>query len=78
MIYSQRLSLKNSSKIKNFKEIKKSIEDIPISSILENWEPSTLEGKCCFHDDSNAGSFKYKDDNKNNITLFPIVKNLKK
>ena len=47
-----------------FAEIKKLIEDIPISSVLENWEPETLNGKCCFHDDTNAGSFKYKDDDK--------------
>ena len=47
-----------------FKEIKKLIEEIPISSILEEWEPSTLQGKCCFHDDKENGSFKYKDDSK--------------
>lgn len=46
----------------NFKEVKRRVKKIPISSILEAWEPSTLEGKCCFHEDENAGSFKYKDD----------------
>ena len=46
----------------NFKEIKGRIKKIPISSVLEVWEPSCLEGKCCFHKDENAGSFKYKDD----------------
>ena len=47
-----------------FNEVKKRIKKIPISSVLEAWEPSCLEGKCCFHEDENAGSFKYKDDAK--------------
>lgn len=48
----------------NVKEIKRRIKKIPISDVLEAWEPSTLDGICCFHEDTNAGSFKYKNDSK--------------
>lgn len=48
----------------NLKEIKKEVKKLPISAILEAWEPSTLDGKCCFHEDKHGGSFKYKDDPK--------------
>ena len=47
-----------------FKDIKRRIKKIPISSVIEAWEPECLDGKCCFHEDENAGSFKYKDDSE--------------
>ena len=28
---------------------------------MEAWDPETIDGKCCFHDDKEAGSFKYTD-----------------
>lgn len=46
----------------DIRTIKNEVKKLPISSILEAFEPSTLKGKCCFHEDKNAGSFKYKDD----------------
>ena len=49
----------------NIKEIKRRIKSIPVSDVLEAWEPDTLDGICCFHQDTNAGSFKYKNNTKN-------------
>lgn len=49
----------------NVKEIKRRIKSIPVSDVLEAWEPDTLDGICCFHQDTNAGSFKYKNNTKN-------------
>lgn len=48
----------------NFVELKKSIEEIPISNILEAWDPDALKGICPFHEDKHGGSFKYKDQGK--------------
>lgn len=46
----------------NITEVKKLIEKIPISSVLEAWDSKTIEGICPFHEDKTAGAFKYKDD----------------
>lgn len=48
--------------MKNFKSIKKTIKDIPISSVLEMWDENALREICPFHDDKSGGSFKYKDE----------------
>lgn len=48
----------------DIKSVKNQIKKIPISSVLEAWAPTTLEGICCFHEDNSPGAFQYKDREK--------------